>query len=82
MRCPRCGGLVQWFLTDIKGRSFYRCTTGLTQMFHSIRSGFDTHVVPCDTVVDDRGLPYHGWLAYRNASNSTKQPASVHSLKV
>lgn len=66
MRCPRCGGLVQWFLTDIKGRSFYRCTTGLTQMFHSIRSGFDTHVVPCDTVVDEKGKAIDsGYIAYR-----------------
>ncbi len=57
-RCPNCGGMPHHVITDVKGNTYYKCTTGLT----SIRNR--RHLSECDTIVDNRGRLFHGAVLF------------------
>ena len=64
-QCPECGGVADHLVTDIDGKCYSRCTTGLTTFE---RDG-DTvirvsRIVPCDTIINDRGKRFTGTIAY------------------
>lgn len=64
-RCPKCGGVANHTLTNIEGRNYYRCMTGLTS-FESIGLEISrvSHIIPCDTLIDQQGKIFNGIIAY------------------
>lgn len=64
-RCPKCGGLADTFIVDITGKEYFRCTNGLTHF--SNQKGklvIGSEIRMCNTVLDERGQQYHGFIAY------------------
>ncbi len=68
-RCPDCGGIAKHIITDIFGKNYYRCMTGLT--------GFESNgeevsrvsrIDPCDTIIDQHGKKFTGTVAYNTGS--------------
>jgi len=67
-RCPECGGVANHILTDLSGKSYYRCMTGLTSFKEE--GGELTRlsrIIPCDTIMDDRGRKFTGTIAYHTS---------------
>lgn len=70
-RCPECGGVANHLVTDIFGRPFYRCMTGLTT-FDTGRGGVTRsgNILPCDTIIDSAGKVVTGTIAYKTGGNT------------
>lgn len=71
-RCPRCGGVANLLVTDVFGRSFHHCNTGLTS--HINREGEltrDGNIIPCDTVMNSEGKVFTGTVAYKTGGNTS-----------
>lgn len=70
-RCPQCGGVAKHLVTDIFGRPFYKCMTGLTTFEAGrgevTRSG---NILPCETIIDQRGKKVTGTIAYKVGGNT------------
>ena len=64
-RCPECGGVADHLATDVNGNSYYRCVTGLTSL-GDVRGELSLlgHIIPCDTIIDQRGKKFTGAIAY------------------
>ena len=63
MRCPSCGGIPQHLVTDLAGRSFYQCGTGLSRFK---KDGSRTPIIePCGTITDNMGRQVDGAIAYQ-----------------
>ena len=64
-RCPKCGGVAKHLVTDIAGRPYYRCMTGLTTLYSRegelTRSG---NILACETIIDSTGKVVTGTIAY------------------
>lgn len=74
-RCPSCGGVANHLVTDIGGRPYYKCMTGLTSFrkeYTETDKGVKTmqlgnsHIIPCGTTINDKGQLVDGTIAYRN----------------
>ncbi len=69
-RCPNCGGVANHFVTDIMGRSYHLCLTGLTSFE---RDGGElsrvSRIIQCDTIIDNRGKKFTGTIAYITGGN-------------
>jgi len=64
-RCPECGGVANHLVTDINGKSYYRCMTGLTTFERDgERVSRVGHIVSCDTIIDNSGKKFTGTVAY------------------
>ena len=68
-QCPDCGGTADHIITDINGKCYYQCGTGLT----SFPSEHDkvSRIVRCDLILDEGGNKATGTIAYATG-NRTK----------
>ena len=73
MKCPKCGGTPQHYLTCTDGKRLFQCTTGLTG-FRADGSRRST-IYPCDTICDEAGKLVRGFFAYMTGGE-------VQTLKV
>ncbi len=62
-RCPECGGVAGYYATDIEGRNYYKCMTGLTTL------GQDMAIEPCDTIINDKRKVFSGVIAFVTNNN-------------
>lgn len=63
-RCPECGGTADHLVTD-------RCMTGLTTFEANGRVvSRVSRIVPCDTIIDNRGRKFTGTIAYTTDGKS------------
>ena len=69
MRCPKCGGTPQHYLTTINGKRLFQCTTGLTELQRG-KDGIERGTIyPCNTICDEGGNSVSGFFAYRTGGN-------------
>lgn len=70
-RCPRCGGIANHLVTDMFGRLFFKCMTGLTTLINRegeiVRTG---NILACETVIDGAGKVVTGTIAYNTGGNT------------
>jgi len=68
-RCPECGGTANHLVTDVSGKNYYRCMTGLTTFE---KDGGEVRrvsfIIPCDTVIDHQGKVFSGSIAYASSN--------------
>lgn len=70
-RCPRCGGTANHFVTDIMGKLYYRCMTGLTSLRNQGGEIVGTgNILACETVIDSDGKVVTGTIAYNTGGNT------------
>lgn len=64
-KCPQCGGIASHIVTDVNGKSYYRCMTGMTTL-GDVNGELSPlgHIVPCDTIIDQEGKKFTGTIAY------------------
>lgn len=71
-RCPKCGGIANHLVTDIFGKPYYHCTTGLTSLTNEqgeiTRSG---NIISCDTVIDEERKLVTKTIAYKVGGNTS-----------
>lgn len=68
-RCPECGGFATHIITDIDGKTYYRCTYALTtfrkeRTERGITLKLSPSMEPCDTIIDQSGKKFTGTIAF------------------
>ena len=64
MNCTICGGTLNHIITDIAGKNYYQCHTGLT---HQIVREVDHRSHPicqCGQVYDQKGQKFSGHVSF------------------
>lgn len=70
-RCPRCGGVANHYITDLKGRNYYKCMTGLTSfMSGEGELSRSSNILACETVIDSTGGVVTGTIAYKDGKET------------
>lgn len=87
MRCPDCGGRADHIITDIAGDNYYRCMTGLTRLGRVAQreEGKEvevSNIVPCDTIIGDKGKKVTGIISYYTGISDSGSKAEIDTLKV
>jgi len=54
LRCPNCGAIPNFHCIDHEGRTFYKCSMGMTTFGED--GGRTSYIVSCDTIVNSGGV--------------------------
>lgn len=64
-RCPECGGIANHLITDVLGDRIFHCNNGITTLRTDREEAIiPSGIVPCDTIIDERGRKVNGTIAY------------------
>lgn len=78
MRCKYCGGPLTHFVTDLIGRTFWRCKRGLCHVYaNKTNIKLSTFTEPCNRVYDDKGMPYSGFVTYVKGFDEKKHDKPI-----
>ena len=68
LRCPRCGSIPHYFITDELGENYYECNAALTSESRRTTAkdtGGGFMFIYCNTIIDSTGKLFTGTILFR-----------------